>query len=86
MCVKSGAKEDSIQTIPDEVPLSYLPGLAVRIIMKAIGELDLKTITSSKKDSQSLIDAGDFVVEHEVEPFIEKIIDLKEEDLHINVP
>ena len=72
LCIKNGAKADSIETIPDEVPLSYLPGLAIRIIMKAIGDLDLTHIAALEDDHKVINNAEEFIVEDQVEPFIEK--------------
>jgi N-methylhydantoinase A/oxoprolinase/acetone carboxylase beta subunit len=41
--VDAGARRDSVQVVEvDEVPLAYLPGNAVRVRVKAVGELDLR--------------------------------------------
>lgn len=42
--IKNGAIAETIEVIPDEVPLSYLPGLASRMIIKAIGDLDINNL------------------------------------------
>lgn len=40
LAVKNGAVKQSIETIPDEIPVQYTEGI-VRFIVKAIGELDV---------------------------------------------
>ena len=45
--VKSGAKEGTIETFFDEIPLSYIPGKAIKVSMKAIGDLDFSKLKQS---------------------------------------
>ncbi|MET3292457.1 UNVERIFIED_CONTAM: hypothetical protein ABID98_005154 [Brevibacillus sp. OAP136] len=40
--IAAGAKEQSVEIVDvEEVPLAYLPGNAVRIRVKAVGELSI---------------------------------------------
>ena len=44
--VQIGVKEETIEIFFDEIPLSYIPGKAVKISMKAIGDLDFAKLNN----------------------------------------
>lgn len=52
--VRIGAKEGTIEVFFDEIPLSYIPGKAIRVSMKAIGDLDI-----GKFDKELLEESSD---------------------------
>jgi hypothetical protein len=47
MAVAAGAREDRVEIVDvDELPLTYLPGNAIRFRVKAVGELGLLPVAS----------------------------------------
>lgn len=83
--IDTGALAENIETIHDVIPLSYLPGLASRIIIKAIGELDINKLAadhSFAEIDQSVIDQ----LRVDEDPFIEQVRTENEEDQDIVIP
>ncbi len=47
--VAAGADPDSVSVVEvDELPIAYLPGNAVRVRVKAVGDLDLGDVNLGK--------------------------------------
>jgi N-methylhydantoinase A/oxoprolinase/acetone carboxylase beta subunit len=84
LAVKNGAVRESIETIPDEIPVQYVEGI-VRFIVKAIGELNVQNLAMDK----GLADIDPAVIASlkvEEEAFVEEIRKESDEDDNIEIP
>lgn len=70
--IQIGAIEATVVTIPEITPLAYLPGLASRMKIKAIGDLDVTKINQEVDDDINFKEnLSNFKVDER--PFEEKI-------------
>lgn len=82
--IKNGAVEQSIETIPDEIPVQYTEGI-VRFIVKAIGDLDVGNLGMD----EGLANIDPSVVSSlkvEDEAFVEDVRKEADEDEQIEIP
>ena len=70
LIIELGAIPDSVKLIPEITPISYLPGLATRMKIKAIGDLDVSTL---KPDFDNQDDSlKDYSIDIDNTPFEER--------------